>query len=267
MVKNHSYRTEGIVLRRHDFGEADRLLTLYSRDLGKIKVIAKGARKPQSRKTGHLELFMRTQLLIATGRQLDLVTQAELIEPYRGLGQSLVRATYAGYAVELLDSFTPEKEPNLSLYQLLSDSLGRFSDSDNLMLAARFYELKLLSLVGFQPQLFYCVVTNRPILQEDQFISAEEGGIVSPSGREKAHRIRPISASAVKLLRYLQTHDWEQLHALSLQYPLHHELEGIMHDYLQYLLEKRLRSAEFLYRLRREASLHVPKLAESENHL
>lgn len=262
MVKNHSYRAEGIILRRHDFGEADRLLTVYTREWGKIKVIAKGARKPQSRKTGHVELFMRTQMQIATGKQLDLVTQAELIEPYRGLGQSLVRATYAGYAVELLDSFTPEKEPNSTLFQLLADALEWFSQSDNLMLAARFYEMKLLSLVGFQPQLFYCVVTNRPIVQEDQFISAEEGGIVSPSGREQAHRIRPISASAVKLLRYLQTHSWEQVHTLQLQPSLHNELEGIMHDYLQYLLEKRLRSAEFLYRLRREASLHAPKSAE-----
>ncbi|MCB0031542.1 MAG: DNA repair protein RecO, partial [Anaerolineales bacterium] len=82
MARERSFRVEGIVLRRSDFGEADRLLTLFTKEQGKIRAIAKGARKPQSRKTGHVELFMRTQFLLGTGRSLAIVTQAELIEPY-----------------------------------------------------------------------------------------------------------------------------------------------------------------------------------------
>src|SRR5687768_9809563 len=100
MAREKTYRTEAIVLRRTDFGEADRLLTLFSRELGKIKAIAKGARKPQSRKTGHVELFMRTQFLIAQGRDLDIITQAEMVEGYQALREDLVRTTYASYAVE-----------------------------------------------------------------------------------------------------------------------------------------------------------------------
>ena len=79
MSRIRSYRTEAIVIRRRDFAESDRLLTLYSREYGKISAIAKGARKPQSRKTGHVELFMRTKFLIAKAKDLDIATQAEMI--------------------------------------------------------------------------------------------------------------------------------------------------------------------------------------------
>ena len=95
MPRERTYRTEAIVIRRSDFGEADRLLTLFSVDHGKVRAVGKGARKPQSRKTGHVELFMRSKFLIAEGRDLDIVTQAEMVEAYAPLRDDLVRATYA----------------------------------------------------------------------------------------------------------------------------------------------------------------------------
>ena len=90
-----SFRTPAVILRRQDFGEADRLLVVLTPEHGKLRAIAKGARKPQSRKAGHIELFMRTKMLFARGRALDLVTQAELIDAYRPLREELVRVTYA----------------------------------------------------------------------------------------------------------------------------------------------------------------------------
>ena len=87
------YRTEAIVLRRTDFGEADRLLTVYTPDRGKLRLIAKGARKPTSRKSGHVELFSRGQFLVAVGRELDIITQAETLEPFRPLRENLLRTT------------------------------------------------------------------------------------------------------------------------------------------------------------------------------
>ncbi len=104
MSRYRTYRSEAIVLRRSNFGEADRLLTLYSREYGKIRAIAKGARKPQTRKSGHVELFMRTNFLFAKGKNIDVITQAEVIETYSEFLQDIVRTTYASYAVELLDT-------------------------------------------------------------------------------------------------------------------------------------------------------------------
>ncbi|MCL4867594.1 MAG: DNA repair protein RecO [Anaerolineae bacterium] len=255
MSRERTFRTEAIVLRRTDFGEADRLLTLYCREFGKLRAVAKGARKPQSRKTGHVELFMRTQFLLAEGRDLPIITQAEMVQAYRALREDLVRTTYAAYGVELLDQFTPDEERNSRLYDLLAAALSWFATTHNILGAARYYELRLLTLVGFQPQLFHCVRCETPVAEQDQFFSAELGGILCPNCQPFDRKAKPISAAAVKVLRHLQTRDWKTAQALNLKRSLHTELETIMHFYLRYHLERQLKSVDFLHRLRQEAAL------------
>jgi len=265
MARERTYRTEAIVLRRTDFMEADRLLTLYSREFGKVRAIAKGARKPQSRKTGHVELFMRTRFLIARGRNLDIITQAEMVEAYPELREDLVRTTYASYAGELLDRFTVEEDKNLQLYDLLADALRWFATTDRLLLAARFYELRLLNLTGYRPQLFRCVACDEEIEEQDQLFSAELGGLLCPGCESADRRAKPISAAAVKVLRYLQTRRWHTVSQLRLRRDLHAEIESVMYYYLTYILERNLKSADFLARLRREAKLFAPEEKRKEN--
>lgn len=253
MGRERTYRSEAIILRRTDFGEADRLLTLYSRQHGKIRAIAKGARKPQTRKAGHVELFMRTNFLIARGKNIDIITQAELVEAYPALRNDLIRTTYASYAVELLDNLTAEADHEPRKYDLLSKALGWFAEAPDLRLAARYYELRILSIAGYQPQLFHCVSCNEEIEEQDQFFSADLGGLLCPECRQYDRKAKPISATAVKVLRYLQTRSWETVSVLQLRSQLHRELEEIMFHYLSFVLERSLKSVEFLYRLRSEA--------------
>jgi len=260
MPRERTYRTEAIVIRRSDFGEADRLLTLFSVDHGKVRAIGKGARKPQSRKTGHVELFMRSKFLIAEGRDLDIVTQAEMVEAYVPLRDDLVRATYASYAVELLDRFTVDEDPHRDIYELLAAALGWFArePADELLLPARFYELRLLSLTGFQPRLFNCIHCGEPIREQDQAFSADLGGLLCPNCMEVDPRARPVSAVAVKVMRYLQTRPWDVVGQLRLRPAVLHEIERVNHDYLTHILERELKSSDFLQRLRREAELFIP---------
>lgn len=254
MSRERLYRSEAIVLRRRDFGEADRLLTLFTPGYGKIRAIAKGARKPQSRKTGHVESFMRSKILFARGRNLDLITQAELVEAYRPLREDLVRVTYASHIVELLDRFTAENDAHPELYRLLSGALGWLAETNDLLLTTRYYEMRLLSLVGFQPQLFQCVNCGTIIEPEDQFFSADLGGVLCPNCLEADGKKEPLSLGALKMLRYLQTRAYSTVALLRVRRPLHAELETIMHHYLQHHLERRLHSAGFLKRLRQEAA-------------
>ncbi len=260
MPRERTYRTEAIVIRRSDFGEADRLLTLFSVDHGKVRAIGKGARKPQSRKTGHVELFMRSRFLIAEGRDLDIVTQAEMVEAYAPLRGDLVRATYASYAVELLDRFTVDEDAHRDIYDLLAAALGWFArePADELLLPARFYELRLLSLTGFQPRLFNCTHCGEPIQEQDQAFSADLGGLLCPNCIQVDPRARPISAVAVKVMRYLQTRPWDVVGQLRLRPAVLHEIERVSHDYLTHILERELKSSDFLQRLRREAELFTP---------
>jgi DNA repair protein RecO (recombination protein O) len=255
MPRPRTYRTEAIVLRRTDFGEADRLLTLYSREHGKLRAIAKGARKPQSRKTGHVELFMRTSFLIAKGTNLDIVTQAEVVEPYAALREDLGRTTYASYFVELLDSFAVEGDADARKYTLLSDALSWIAGDNNLLLAARAYELRLLALAGYQPQLFRCASCGRPLEEGAYSFSADLGGLLGEECQAADRGARPASAAAVKALRYLQCRSWEAVGGVRLKGSLNLELESLMHNYLRHILERNLKSVEFLHRLRREAAM------------
>jgi DNA repair protein RecO (recombination protein O) len=260
MPRERTYRTEAIVIRRSDFGEADRLLTLFSAERGKVRAIGKGARKPQSRKTGHVELFMRSRFLVAEGRDLDIVTQAEMVEAYAALREDLLRATYASYAVELLDRFTVDDDPHPDIYDLLSAALGWFATlpADEMLLPARYFELRLLSLTGFQPRLFNCLHCGEPIQEQDQAFSADLGGLLCPNCQATDPRARPISAVAVKVMRYLQTRPWETVSQLRLRPAVLHEIERVMYAYLTHILERDLKSADFIHRLRREAQLFAP---------
>jgi DNA repair protein RecO (recombination protein O) len=252
MSRERLYRSEAIVLRRRDFGEADRLLTLFTPSFGKIRAIAKGARKPQSRKAGHIESFMRSKMLFARGRNLDLITQAELVEAYRPLREDLVRVTYASHAVELLDRFTVENDAHPELYTLIANTLGWLAETRDLLLTTRYYELRLLSMAGFQPQLFQCISCGKMIEAEDQYLSAELGGAICPDCSNVAEKIQPISLGALKVLRYMQTRPYQTVNQLVVRRSLHKELESVMHHYIQHQLERRLQSADFLRRLRRE---------------
>ena len=202
MARERTYRSEAIVLKRTDFGEADRLLTLFTRDFGKVRAIAKGARKPQSRKTGHVELFMRSSCFFAKGREIDILTQAEMVDAYVELREDLVRTTYAAYAVELLDRFTVDEDPHPEIYHLLADALDWFAHHEDVLLVARYYELRLLSLAGFRPQLFNCVASGEPIEEQDQFFSAELGGFLTPEMRSADRRAkRPLPSKSCATCR------------------------------------------------------------------
>jgi len=260
-TRERLYRTEAVVLRRHNMGEADRLLTLYTPTKGKLRVIAKGARKPSSRKAGHLELFIHSTLLVARGRTLDIVTQAETLHPFRALRENLERITYAHYVVELLDRFATEGQGNRSLFDMLVATLQRLCETDDLGLTARFYELHLLALEGYQPQLFLCLGCGDVIQPVVNYFDPEQGGVLCPRCGEglfsrpgMARRVRPVSVNALKVLRYLQTHDYETCSRLRLRPYTHLDIEAMMLHYITYILERNLKSIAFLRRLRREKS-------------
>jgi len=254
-TRDRTYRTEAVVLRRKAMGETDRLLTLFTPEQGKVRVIAKGIRKPASRKAGHLELFTRVKLLLAKGRDLDLVTQAETMQAYRPLREDLLRGAYASYAVELLDKFTPDEQENREMYDLLRHALDWLCDSPDLALTARYYELQLLGLAGYQPELFRCVIGGEKIVAEDQYFSFEGGG--AACARCGAAQARPdvmaVSMNALKHLRYFQSNPYAKAIALKMRPGVHAELERLMTRHLTHLLERQLKSVEFLRLIQRES--------------
>ncbi|CAG1003368.1 partial DNA repair protein RecO, partial [Anaerolineae bacterium] len=167
-----SFRASAVVLRHADWGEADQLLTLYTREQGMVRALAKGARKMTSRKGGHLQPFTQITVQLAKGRDLLIVTQVDTVNAFLPLHDDLVKLSYASYVVELLLRFSYEEEGgNPTLFRLLVETFDRIEKEAEAWLAVRYYEMRLLDAVGFRPQLFECANCAREILPEDQFFS------------------------------------------------------------------------------------------------
>jgi DNA repair protein RecO (recombination protein O) len=244
--RERTFRTEAVVLQHNDWGEADRMLWLFTRELGKVRAIAKGARKMRSRKAGHLEPFTQVNLLLARGRDLLIVTQAETVDAFLPLREDLVRIGYAAYVVELLDRFTYDEGENRSLYRLLTETLSRIEKEADPTLAIRYYEIRLLDLLGYRPQLFNCLNCESEIRPEDQFFSASQGGVICPNCAPGFPDARPISMMALKYLRHFQRSSYAEASRAKISPHLNHELEQIMQHYLTYLLERGLNTPSFI---------------------
>lgn len=249
--RQRTLHLEAVVLRHSDWGEADRMLWLYSREFGKLRAIAKGVRRARSRKAGHLEPFTRVKLLISRGRELPLITQVDTIDPYLVLREDLLRMTCAAYLVELLDRFTYEEGPNQSLFRLITDSLNRLCQPVNIDLVTRYYEIRLLDLLGFRPQLFECASCGAEIKPENQYFSAQQGGALCPKCGPFVEGSRPVSLKALKYFRHFQRSSYADATIAVLTPSLNHEMEILMQHYLTYLLERGLNTPPFIRRARR----------------
>jgi DNA repair protein RecO (recombination protein O) len=244
--KERSIHAEAVVLRHSDWGEADRLLIIYTRERGKLRAIAKGARRLRSRKAGHLEPFTRVTLQLAQGKDFWIVTEARTVDAYLPLRDDLMRTGYGAYIVELLDRFTYEEGENNALYQLLIETLKRITSEDDPFLAVCYYEIRLLDLVGFRPQLFNCVRCGEEIKPEDQYFSAELGGVLCPTCGPNAPASLPVSVEALKYLRHLQRSNYRDAQRAVLSVPVRHEMEALLQFFFTYLLERGLNSPRFI---------------------
>ncbi|MDX1521378.1 MAG: DNA repair protein RecO [Anaerolineae bacterium] len=249
--KERLYRTDAIILRRSDFGEADRLLTIFTPDRGKIRVLAKGARKLTSRKAGHIELFMLTDMLIARGRTWDIISQADIVEPYRALREDLEQTSHAYYLAELLDRFTEEHDANRPLFELLALTLVRLGGTDNLALALRYFEIHLLSLTGYQPQLYFCLACDKPLEPVENYFHFSDGGTLCPTHGQTRPNADLLPLPILKVLRYLQTESWEKVAGLRLTPDTQQQVERLLLGYITFVLERQLKSVDFLRKLRK----------------
>lgn len=246
------YKTEAIVLKRMNLGEADRILTLYTSNLGKFSAIAKGVRRPKSKLGGHLGLLCHSSLMLARGQNLDIITQSETIFSFLPLRSDLWRSTLAIYAAELVDQFTAEHVENHPVYKLLLNTLHWLCDTQDGELTLRYFELNLLTHLGYKPELYQCLGCKSALEPTTNFFSPASGGVLCPRCRENEPLARPISLNALKVMRFLASSDYTRASRLRLSSELTRELESLMRHYIRHLLEREVKSVEFLDRLRRE---------------
>jgi DNA repair protein RecO (recombination protein O) len=246
------YKTEAMVLKHMNLGEADKILTLYTPNLGKFSAIAKGVRRPKSKMGGHLELLTHCSLMLARGQNLDIITQSETISSFLPLRDDLWRTSLALYAAELVAQFTAERVENYPIYKLLIDTLHRLCKTDNGDLTLRYFELNLLTYLGYKPELQQCLDCKSPMEPAANFFSASGGGVLCPACREKEPLSQPISLNGLKVMRFLQESDYPKASRVRINRDLSRELDSLMRDYIRYILEREVKSVAWLDRLRKE---------------
>ncbi len=249
--RERNRKVEGIILRHQRWGEADRLLTVFTREMGKVRVVAKGARKTQSRKAGHLEPFMQTALMLAQGHDWWIVTQAETVNAFFPLRGDLQKTGYAAYIIELMDKFTFEDGANTVLYRLAVETLQRLEAEDPFFVVIHYFEMRLLDALGFRPQLFQCVICESEIEAVDQYFSVLQGGVVCPRCSHKSEDARKVSMGALKYLRHFQRSGYKSTLAAKPDAKIEQEVEGIMQWYLTFLLERNINAQAFIREVRK----------------
>jgi DNA repair protein RecO (recombination protein O) len=253
MPRPRVYSTPAIVLRQRKLGDADKIITLYTANLGKIDAVAKGVRKARARLAGHVEPLTHANFQLARGKSLDIVTQVESIESFQGLRDDLERLSRALYSCELLDKFTELHEEHFDLYRLLLDTLRRVGGRDDIDTPVRFFEMAVLDALGYRPELDDCVNCRSRLGPVTNYWSAGAGGVVCPNCRRDEPAVRPISVNAVKLLRLMLHGNFPAAARVTIDPDLASELERAMLDYVRWVLERDVRSAAFIDLLRRRS--------------
>jgi DNA repair protein RecO (recombination protein O) len=253
MTAPRVYQTEAIVIKRTKLGEADRILTLYTPDLGKIKAVAKGTRRPKSKLGGHVELLTHSLLMLARGRNLDIITQAQTIDNFLPLRDDLGRISYGLYISELVDCFAAEHIENRRLFDLLLDTMHQLSQAEDGEPVLRYFELHLLEHLGYRPRLQQCTGCGSPLQPVTNFFSSSQGGALCHNCGYQEPIARPLSLNALKVLRLWQDCDYTTAKKVKISPQLSSELEQVLREYIKYLLERQLKSTAWLDRLKRES--------------
>lgn len=243
-------RAEVVVLKAIDYGETDKILTLFTAGLGKVRAIAKGVRRSTSRMGGHLDLFAHATVLLVHGRNMEIVTQGQALHTFGHLRDDLARLAKACYAAELTDRFTEDHNPNPELFRALVRVLERIDGGEAPERSLHLFELQLLALSGYRPQLHRCVTCDATIEPGANSFDPGLGGVLCPACGPAQRTAHAISTPALKLLRNIQTRG-EAMLDVPVGQDVVDEVEGTLALYIQYLLERRPKSAAFLETLRR----------------
>ena len=268
MPRPRTYRCEAVVLKRHDFGEADRILVLFSRERGKLRAIGKGSRRTTSRLAGHLELFTHAELQVARGRDLDVIAQADTRSPFRRLREDLARITHAYLVAELADALTEEQAEQPELFDLLVRTFGALEAETDLRLVVDHYLMALLGIAGFRPSLAGCLLCREELRPGRNSFSPFLGGALCPRCGPAEASARPISSDVLKVLRHLQRSGPPGTVRLRLPETVGREVDRTLRDLAERHMERRLRSPELIARLQADAPTSIrppaPSLRTSE---
>jgi DNA repair protein RecO (recombination protein O) len=256
------YKAEGIVLRRHVIGEADRTLTLFTREHGKLRAVARGSRKITSRLGGRVEPLTHGQFLLARGRSLDVVAQVEVIRAFPGIRDDLVRSGYAAYVAELVDRFLPERDRHVEVFDLVLRALAglEHADEEQAETGTLWFALRLASDLGYRPEVDACAECGKSLPRQAGGsvaawgFSPGVGGALCPSCAAGHAEVMRVAPGVLATCGYLLRTSLEQAGHLRVPSAQRRDLARLVQAHLEYQLDAKLRAPAVIGRLREAGS-------------
>jgi DNA repair protein RecO (recombination protein O) len=239
-----TYATRAIIIGRYNFGEADRILVLLTPDRGIIRGVAKGVRKIKSRLAGHLELFSESDLMLAEGRNLDVVTAARL-QRHLATGDDYERMRLAYLIAEMVNRLGGETQPHEGLFELVQAVFIELAAGRANTTLELWFKLRLLDRLGYRPELGSCMVCGTTDSQRTYFFNVELGGIVD-HGCTAASGSPAFSHDAIKLWRLMLAHPLGRIRSVAIAPELAAATLPICNAFYDYTFGKRFRSSEVL---------------------
>ena len=253
------YNTHGIVLSRSDFREADRLYIVYTREFGKLELLARGSRKIGSKMAGHLEPCTLAEIMIGRGKNFDHLAGASIVESFDNIKNDFTKMSFLQYCFEVVDKVTGWETRDDRIYSLLLElllSLESFSFPvemtvyDKYQALTKSFVLKLMSLLGYAPEVHNCLICKNPIPARGNIFNMKRGGIVCSHCHHRDLDLpgdkMNISEDSIKVLRFfLNSPTYRALNLKSNQSPMRETLK-IIEKFLEFHSEKPIGSQIFL---------------------
>lgn len=245
------YKTEGIVIRNREIGESDRIVTVLTKDRGKVNAVAKGARKTKSKLASGSQLLNHNLFLMYEGKGLDIISQIETKDSFIDLKKELQKLGSALYLAELFGETVEEGQKSSQVFYLLLTALHLLMDSNKPELVTRTMEMRLLSVIGYHPELERCAACGESLKSGTPiYFSLREGGIIC-GNCSLAHGSIEVNRGALETLKNLQNWDLRKLDRLYIPPALMEKIEALLEKFLLYYLEKKLKSKEFLRNIKK----------------
>lgn len=235
-------KTEGIVIKAINYGEGDKILTLYTRTHGKIAVMAKGVRKTKSRLNAVAQIFTYGEFVLYLGRQMGTLNQGDINFHFSDINLDIEKTAYAAYIVELVDKMTDSNESNPFLFQQLLSALEHINAGKDLEIVARIFEMKIFLEGGYRPKLHSCTLCGA---QENlTSFSIRHGGLIC--NRHENERAIMLQNGTIKLLRMFEALDISRLGNIDVKSSTKNQLQFIMREFYDEYVGTPLKSRNFL---------------------
>ncbi len=246
------YSTQAIVLATRTYGEADRIVTLFTLTRGKVRAMAKGARRPRNRLAGLTQIFTHAELQLFSGKNMDTISQGQIINPFRLLREDLDRMAYGVYFLELFERATEGISEYQDYFVLLLAALELCQHGTGLPLIRHGVEARLVNLMGYRPVVDRCVVCGRPVEAAASLrYSAEDGGVLCPDCESYKPGLVPVSRGTLATFDHLLRTDPRRLALLKPDPQQMKELDELLTTSLSLALGGAIKSSAFLLDLAR----------------